>query len=142
MSAVKNIFRTIFRKVYYAAYGSNGKQVTINGESYTTSAHIARGIQSTIDETPLKILTRLAKDADILFDVGANVGIISLILSKKMKPGSHIYSFEPVPGTFVFLKDTARVQQGNATIHAFNNAIGSKMKCCSSLISSAPPAIM
>ncbi len=126
MSALKNTFRVLFRSLYYAVYGRAGKAITINNEQYVVSAHTARGINPVIDELPLKLLCNLAKDANILFDIGANIGVISLILSKKMKPGSTIYAFEPAPATFVYLKDTARVQKGNAKVIAFNNAISNK----------------
>jgi FkbM family methyltransferase len=126
MGSIKSALRKTLRGIYYSVYGQSGKTITINNEPHTVSAYIARGVNPVIDETPLKLLINLAKDADILFDIGANVGIISVIVANKMKPGSTIYSFEPVPNTFKFLNDSARVQKGNAKVKAFNYAISSK----------------
>jgi FkbM family methyltransferase len=106
-------------------YGRRGKSILINNENHTVSAHVARGINKIVDETPLKLLVNLSKHADVVFDVGANVGVISVILAKKMKPGSVIHSFEPAPISFKYMADTARVQQGNAKIIANNYAISS-----------------
>ncbi len=128
MSFIKNSLRGLFRQLYYAVYGKAGKSITINNEAYQVSAHTARGINSVIDELPLKLLGNLVKDADVVFDIGANIGVISIILSKKMKQGATIYAFEPAPNTFVYLKDTARVQTGNAVIIPFNNAISNKQE--------------
>jgi FkbM family methyltransferase len=92
------------------------------------SAHIARGINPVNNEVPYKLLRKLVEKADVVFDIGANVGIISVLISKAMKDGSSIYSFEPLPSTCRVLVDNARVQKGNATVVPFNlamsNAVG------------------
>lgn len=123
---MKALLRKPFRAAYFALYGKNGKRITINNESYTVSAHIARGIQKTIDETPLRILQALSKNARVVFDLGANIGLVSVITAKSTPKGSVIYAFEPSPTTFKYLKDNARVQTGNATIKPYNLAISDK----------------
>jgi FkbM family methyltransferase len=118
-----DILRKAFRSAYYTLYGSSGKNIKINNEDYTVSAHVARGITSTIDEVPLKLLSNMAVNASVLFDVGGNIGVIATILAKKMKKGTTIYSFEPAPLSFKYLADTARVQKGNAKIIPVNLAV-------------------
>jgi FkbM family methyltransferase len=120
------MLKKIFRFLYYLLYGESGKTIKINNEDYRVSAYVSRGIKSSINETPLKLLANLTKNAALVFDIGANIGTIAIILSKKMKPGTVIYSFEPVPLSFKYLADTARVQQGNATIRPVNFAISNK----------------
>ena len=118
-----SILRRIFRRCYYLVYGTSGRNIKINNEDYTVSAHVSRGINSVIDEVPLKLLINLCTNADTLFDIGGNIGVIATILAKKMKPGSVIYSFEPAPLSFKYLSDTARVQKGNARIVPVNYAV-------------------
>ncbi len=120
---MKGLLRKIFRSLYYSVYGNTGKEIIINNEPYTVSAHVARGIKNTIDEAPLKALSALCVNAKTLLDIGGNIGLIAAILAKKMKPGSFIYSFEPAPLSFKYLEDTARVQKGNARIIPVNNAV-------------------
>jgi len=119
------LLKRIFRFSYYSVYGMGGKKIKINNEDYTISAYVSRGVNSTIDEVPLKLLINLAKyrNADVLFDIGGNIGVIALMLAKKMKPASTIYSFEPAPVSFKYLKDTARVQKENAKIIPVNYAV-------------------
>ncbi len=118
-----DILRKAFRSSYYILHGRSGKNIKINNEDYTVSAYVARGITSVIDEVPLKLLLNLSKNADILFDIGGNIGVIATLVAKKMKPGSVIYSFEPAPLSYKYLADTARVQKGNARIISVNLAI-------------------
>jgi FkbM family methyltransferase len=120
---MKHVLRKAFRFSYYTVYGKRGKSILINNEPHTVSAHVARGINSTIDEVPLKLLTNLAQKADTVFDVGANVGVISVMLARKMKPGSVIHAFEPAPISYKYMADSARVQQGKARIIPHNYAI-------------------
>ena len=118
-----NILRKAFRSSYYTVYGKSGKNIKINNQDYTVSAHVARGISPVINEVPLKLLSNLAKNATILFDIGGNIGVIATILAKLMKPGTVVYSFEPAPLSYKYLADTARVQKGNAKIIPVNLAI-------------------
>ena len=121
-----NILRKLFRSLYYAVYGKGGKVIKINNEDYNVSAYVARGINSVIDEVPLELLVNLCRNADMVLDVGGNIGVVAMIVAKKMKPGSRMHSFEPGPGAFRYLADNARVQSGNAKITAHNYAISNE----------------
>jgi phthiocerol/phenolphthiocerol synthesis type-I polyketide synthase E len=48
---------------------------------------------------------------DIVFDVGANIGVFTLCAAKQ---GAHIYAYEPIPPTFELL-------QHNIHLHGFDN---------------------
>src|SRR5260370_42130319 len=48
---------------------------------------------------------------DIVFDVGANIGVFTLCAAKQ---GAHIYAFEPIPPTF-------EVLQHNIHLHGLDN---------------------
>jgi len=62
-----------------------------------------------------------APTINTVIDVGANMGQFALA-SNSFFPSAHIYSFEPVPGTYSIL--TGRVN-GTANIKTFNCALGS-----------------
>ncbi len=117
------MLKRIFRYFYRLLYLKSGKGIKINNEDYNVSAYVARGINSVIDETPLKLLINLSRNAETVFDIGGNIGVIAVILAKKMQPGTTIYSFEPAPLSYQYLEDTARVQKGNARIITVNNAV-------------------
>jgi FkbM family methyltransferase len=55
------------------------------------------------DKTEIGIVLRLLNDGDIFFDIGANIGLYSLLVAKQ-KPDCKILSFEPMPVTFANLK--------------------------------------
>jgi FkbM family methyltransferase len=117
------LFKNIFRKVHYSIYGKSGQEIMINNELYKVSAHVSRGIVSNIDEIPLKLLLNFCVDKNTVFDIGGNIGVVAIILSKRMKKDSTIYSFEPAPSSFKYLADMARVQNGNSKIIPINSAV-------------------
>lgn len=43
------------------------------------------------------------KEGDIVFDVGANIGLFTILLSKKFNHKINIYSFEPIPDIYEVL---------------------------------------
>ncbi|MEQ9105640.1 MAG: FkbM family methyltransferase [Rhodothermales bacterium] len=53
---------------------------------------------------------RLAEQADSFFDVGANIGLYSL-LAVKYNPKIKVVSFEPLPAAFTYLKRNALANQ-------------------------------
>jgi methylase of polypeptide subunit release factors len=61
------------------------------------------------------------ENGDVIVDVGANVGVISILLAK-MNPGAKIYAFEPVPRTYrTLMKNIAANKVTNIT--AVNKAL-------------------
>lgn len=58
---------------------------------------------------------------DIVLDVGANVGIVSIILGK-LNPGITIYAFEPVPLTYKTLLKNLKLN-GVSNVVAVNRAL-------------------
>lgn len=57
-------------------------------------------------------------DGDVLFDVGANIGVLGVRTIKRY-PNARVYAFEPVPAIFNVLKANAQ-QYGNGQLKLFN----------------------
>ncbi len=54
------------------------------------------------------IVKRLLKPGDCVIDAGANVGYVTLLLSRWVTPSGCVNSFEPVPETFEWLAECVR----------------------------------
>jgi FkbM family methyltransferase len=44
------------------------------------------------------------KPGDVVYDIGAHVGLYTLISSSRVQPGGHIYAFEPLPRNLGYLR--------------------------------------
>ncbi len=63
------------------------------------------------------------KEGDIVIDIGANVGMVSILLAKKF-PFFKIYSFEPMRNNYEsFLKNIELNKVPNGVIKHFNKAV-------------------
>ncbi len=73
-------------------------------------------IHRTFDKAEFQAISQLVSDGDIAFDVGANTGEYSVLLSRQCGPAGRVWSFEPVPETYWRLRETLALNRcGNAT---------------------------
>lgn len=68
-------------------------------------------------------IENILRDANCFLDVGANIGIYSLLAAKTMQPKATILSFEPYPSAFALLKKHVAFNRGNVTPILTNAAI-------------------
>jgi len=62
--------------------------------------------------------------ARCVFDVGANIGLFTLVVKMKV-PDASVYAFEPIPETYHVLEENVRLQECT-DVHLFNVAVGSQ----------------
>jgi len=60
--------------------------------------------QGTYEAGTLYVLSNLLRPGDIFLDVGANIGLVSLVASQLVGLPGRVYAFEPVPGTIALLE--------------------------------------
>ncbi len=58
------------------------------------------------DVAEFQAIPRLVQPGDIAFDVGANRGLYSVLLSRLCGPTGRVWAFEPVPDTYWRLRET------------------------------------
>ena len=73
----------------------------------------------------MKIIAAHCKNPEIIFDIGANVGVYSCIFATKY-PRAVVYAFEPVPTTYTVLQKNIKANGLEKHIVAHNFALWSK----------------
>ncbi len=73
-------------------------KIRSHGSSVENSIFWA-GLTGEWEAASMKIWINLVKDAEVIFDVGANTGVYSLV-AKALNPKSKVYAFEPVERIF------------------------------------------
>ena len=53
-----------------------------------------------------ELIRQLIKPTDIVFDVGANIGLYTVLMSRLVSDAGHVYAFEPAPETVRLLDET------------------------------------
>ena len=63
------------------------------------------------EEGTLWCFDKIIKRGDIIFDVGANIGLTSLFAAKRTGKAGKVYAFEPLPSTFKILKQNLQLNK-------------------------------
>jgi FkbM family methyltransferase len=79
-----------------------------------------KGLRKGWEKTSISLWTKLVKNSDVIFDIGANTGVYSLI-AKSLNPQSRVYAFEPVRRVFEKLEYNNRLN--NYDIVCFDSAV-------------------
>jgi FkbM family methyltransferase len=74
------------------------------------------GLWRELDE--VNVMRRFVSAGDVVFDIGANIGLHSILLSKLVGPSGQLCAFEPNSELFPALKCTI-AQLGNATLYPY-----------------------
>jgi len=84
-----------------------GMIVGVPGNEWRMAAyHAFRGL---MEPGLTKYFCSLIKPGTVVVDVGANVGIYTLLAAKLLQGNGKIHSFEPTPRTYVLLKENVQV---------------------------------
>lgn len=70
------------------------------------------GIANGWEKTSISLWTELVRKSDVIFDIGANTGVYSLI-AKALNPQSRVYAFEPVERVYEKLEYNNRLNDYN-----------------------------
>ena len=63
----------------------------------------------------------------IVYDIGANIGIMSLLFSKKVEPNGYVYAFEPNPDSVPLIYEILKINRiSNVEVHPI--ALGDKIE--------------
>lgn len=76
------------------------------------------------DYDEMLLMLHFLREEDNFVDVGANIGVYSVLASGVAKAKS--YSFEPIPSTFSRLKRNINYNNLNQKVKLFNNGVGDK----------------
>ena len=71
------------------------------------------------------ILSQIVKEGDTVFDIGANIGIVTLHLSQLTKSSGMVYAFEPNPYLAALLRETL-LKNSLSNVKLFPIALGSQ----------------
>lgn len=77
----------------------------------------------TYEAGTLHIMQKCLREGDVFFDIGSNIGVMSLFASQLVGEQGKIYAFEPDPDTFAILRDNLKLNE-NGRVQPENLALG------------------
>ena len=80
----------------------------------------------TFEKSDRSAIMKIARESNVIFDIGANVGWYSLLLAKTY-PAAQVYAFEPLPRTYSLLQKNMSLNS-LTNLSSFNIAIFNNKK--------------
>ena len=74
----------------------------------------------------MDIIEEEVNTGDVVFDLGANIGYVSMYLSKYVGETGKVYAVEPSPRNYEILKENIKLNNLNEIVHASNLAVSSE----------------
>lgn len=102
-----------------------GYPAHINHYKVMFPAKWARYFEKDYEQENIAFITSTCTPGMTVIDIGAHLGLMSVIISKCIGSTGRIYAFEPTPGTFRVLQDVIAKNKAGAIITAVNSAISS-----------------
>lgn len=78
------------------------------------------------EQENIRIINKYIKPGMSIIDVGAHIGLMSVIFGKKVGQTGAVFSFEPTPSTFEVLKKSVRINNLDSIIQTENAALSDK----------------
>jgi FkbM family methyltransferase len=111
----QNVYQHLtFKGIFKVFSGTNSFKI-VHTETIIENQLFWKGLDGFEPES-LKLWARMSKNADIIFDLGANSGIFSLI-SKSENPDSKVYAFECVERVFKVLERNISINNYDVSCH-------------------------
>lgn len=137
------MFPAIIKKVYYkildVVHLNKGVPRTVNGTALRFPANWSRYYGNEYEADNYHFVESNLKEGMHLIDIGAHIGLFSVIVSKQVGKSGKVVCLEPTPGTFQILSKTLRLNHcanvkplqaaagekpGKATFYVDNNVEG------------------
>ncbi|MEE4195142.1 MAG: FkbM family methyltransferase [Anaerolineae bacterium] len=118
-------------KVYVAAGDLKGTKLYLN-------MHLEKDYWLGTYEPELqKAVRTMLKPGMVVYDIGANIGYISLLFAKAIGPEGRIFSFEALPANIERLKQNAILSQSATPIQVIHGAVTDKAEPVEFLVHSS-----
>jgi len=119
--------RPAYDSVLSACYGRRGLTRLINGQESICIRPAHRYAHENYEPAVFAHLRQVVKPGSVILDVGAHVGLFTVLLARWCGPAGHVYAFEPAPQTRAALVD-----------HLALNGVASRVTPVALAVSDAP----
>jgi len=113
----------IYRLLDIASLG-RGLKRTINGHQLRLPTRYFKYFPSTYEAENFEFLAQSCKPGAVIIDIGAHIGLFSVIASQVTGKGGKVYAFEPAPSTYELLQKTLAINHTDPVIETFQKAVG------------------
>jgi FkbM family methyltransferase len=113
----------IYNLLDIASMGKGLKR-TINGHTLRLPTRYFRYFPDEYEAENFEFLANSCKPGSVIIDIGAHIGLFSVIASQVTGKNGKVYAFEPAPSTYQLLQKTLSINHNEMVIETFQKAVG------------------
>jgi len=113
----------IYKLLDIASLG-RGLKRKINGHSLRLPTRYFKYFPQDYEADNFAFLTNNCKPGAVIIDIGAHIGLFSVIAAQVTGNKGKVYAFEPAPTTYSLLQKTLAINNNNGLIETFQKAVG------------------
>lgn len=113
----------IYKLLDIASMG-RGLKRRINGHTLRLPTRYFKYFPETYEAENFEFLSESCKPGAVIIDIGAHIGLFSVIASQVTGKTGKVYAFEPAPSTYALLQKTIVINHEEQVIESFQKAVG------------------
>jgi FkbM family methyltransferase len=113
----------IYKLLDIASMG-RGLKRTVNGHTLRLPTRYFKYFPTTYEAENFELLEANCKPGAVIIDIGAHIGLFSVISSQVAGEKGKVYAFEPAPSTYGLLQKTVSINNKETLIETFQKAVG------------------
>lgn len=121
-------FKNIIYSIVDLIILGKGLPCSVNGFTVKFPAKWFRYFENDYEKENILFLKENCKPNMIVFDIGAHLGLMSIICSQLINKKGKVYSFEPTPKTFEVLKEVIKINKVSDIVIPINKAVSNETK--------------
>lgn len=113
----------IYKLLDIASMGKGLKR-TVNGHGLRLPTRYFKYFPTTYEADNFELLEETCKPGAVIIDIGAHIGLFSVIASQVAGATGKVFAFEPAPSTYALLQKTVSINHKQQSIETFQKAVG------------------
>lgn len=101
-----------------------GLQRRVNGHTLRLPTRFFKYFPETYEAENFEFLKESCKPGALIIDIGAHIGLFSVIAAQVTGKTGKVYAFEPAPGTIALLQKTVVINHEEQVIETIQKAVG------------------
>jgi FkbM family methyltransferase len=122
-----NSLKTIVYRSLDAVTFSKGLPRTVGGERLRFPAKWCRYYEADYEPETFLFFRNYLKPGDVVLDIGAHIGLFSVVTSRLVGENGRVFAFEPTPFTREVLTDVIRLNKCEANVEIRPEAVADKV---------------
>ena len=103
--------------------GGRGIARRIGGEVIRFPVRFSRYYEQDYEPETFRFLREHCRKGDVVLDIGAHIGLFTVVTARLVGPTGRVYSFEPTPNTRKTLERTVRLNDIGDWVHVHGEAV-------------------